>query len=63
MKEKFSFISSTRFWSMVIGAVSVYLSAKGYIGDAERNLIATLAVGFIGVRTVDRATEVMSQSD
>jgi len=54
MKEKFSFLSSTRFWALVLGAVGIYLQAKGYIGDDERNLIATIMGGFVTVRTIDR---------
>lgn len=60
MNPKFDFLTSTRFWAMVIGALSVYLRAKGLIGDPEVNLIATLAAGFVAVRTVDRATEKLS---
>lgn len=42
---------------MVIGAISVYLKSKGYIGEEEMTLIATLMAGFIGIRTIDRAAE------
>ena len=52
--EKFAFLSSTRFWAMVLAAATVYLEAKGWLGEAERNLIATIAVGFTTIRTVDR---------
>jgi len=34
--------------------VSVYLESKGYIGEPERNLIATIVAGFVTVRTIDR---------
>lgn len=54
MKSKFDFLSSTRFWAAIIGAVSVYLETKGFIGEPERNLIATIVISFIGVKTVDR---------
>lgn len=59
MAEKFEFLSSTRFWVMLLGAVVVYLQAKGWIDEPLRNLIATLAVGFVGIRTIDRASEQM----
>lgn len=54
MNTTFSFLKSTRFWAIVIGAVSLYLSAKGLIGEAEMVLIATITGGFTLVRTVDR---------
>ncbi len=54
--SNFEFLKSNRFWAMVIGAVSIYLKAKGYIGEAEMTLIATLSAGFLVVRTVDRNT-------
>lgn len=53
-----SFLKSNRFWALVIGAVAVYLEAKGFIGEAERNLIAIISTSFITVRTIDRATEI-----
>lgn len=56
MKENFAFLKSNRFWSLVIGAVSMYLQAKGIIGDAEMILIATITSGFIVIKTVDRNT-------
>lgn len=57
MKEKFEFIYSTRFWAMVIGAVSIYLQAKGFIGEPEMVLIATITAGFTIVKTADRMSE------
>jgi hypothetical protein len=44
-------LNSTRFWSLVVGAVVVYLSAKGYLGEAERNLIGTILGSYIVVDT------------
>lgn len=51
------FLTSTRFWVMLLGALSVYLEAKGWIGEPERNLIATVSAIFITVRSVDRMSE------
>lgn len=62
MKEKFEFIYSTRFWSLVIGAVSIYLKTKGYIGEPEMLLIATITGGFIGIKTIDRVSEKIGSS-
>lgn len=56
-EEWYAFIASTRFWVMVLGTLSVYLESKGWIGEPERNLIASLAAIFITVRTIDRAAE------
>jgi hypothetical protein len=55
--SKLDFLSSTRFWAMIIGALSIYLQAKGYIGEAEMQLIATITAGFTIVKTFDRASE------
>lgn len=52
--NKFDFIYSTRFWALALGALSIYLEAKGFIGEPERNLIATIVAGFTAIRTIDR---------
>ncbi len=57
MTDKLEFLIAPRFWALVIGALSIYLKAKGYIGEAEMALIATITAGFITVRTIDRASE------
>lgn len=56
----FTFLKSTRFWALMVGAVSVYLKAKGIFGEAEMMLIATITGIFTAIRTIDRATEVLS---
>lgn len=60
--DKFEFLTSNRFWALVIGAVSIYLKAKGWIGEPEMLLIATITGGFTIIRTADRATEVLSST-
>lgn len=55
--SKFDFLTSSRFWAMVIGAVSIYLQSKGVLGEPEMLLIATITGGFTLVRTFDRASE------
>jgi len=57
MKSNFSFLTSNRFWAMIVGAVAVYLQAKGVLGEAEMLLIATITAGFTIVRTADRMSE------
>ena len=57
MLKTFPFLYATRFWAMVIAAVSIYAQAKGWIGQPEMLLIASVTAGFTVVRTIDRATE------
>ena len=57
MKKQFVFLTSNRFWALVIGAVSIYVMQKGYIGEAEMQLVATLTGVFVTVRTIDRFGE------
>jgi len=42
MNDKFAFLLSTRFWAIILGSLAIYLESKGYIGEPERNLIATI---------------------
>ena len=51
------FLNSNRFWAAVLAGVAIYLEAKGIIGEAERNLVATITASFIAIRTIDRASE------
>jgi hypothetical protein len=59
MSEQWAFLTSNRFWALVIGAVAFYLEQKGIFGSDEMILIATITGGFIGIRTFDRASEKM----
>ena len=59
-KPWYAFIKSNRFWVLILGAMSVYLESKGLIGEAERNLIATISTIFITVATLDRGAEKMA---
>jgi len=59
-KPWWAFIESPRFWVMLLGTVSIYLETKGWIGEAERNLIASIAAIFITVKTVDRVVDKMA---
>lgn len=56
MKEDstWAFLKAPRFWALIIGAVAIYLQAKGWIGESEMLLIATITAGFITVKTIDR---------
>ena len=50
----FSFLKSTRFYALLIGAVSFYLKTKGVFGEAEMVLVSTIVAGFTVIKTVDR---------
>jgi len=52
--NKWNFLSAPRFWVMLAGALSVYAQMKGWIGDPEMLLIATVSAGFVTVKTLDR---------
>ena len=54
MSSKLAFLSSTRFWALVVGAVLFYLQSKGILGDAEMILANTIIDDFITIKTVDR---------
>ena len=52
--KKLAFLSAPRFYVMLAGALSVYLQMKGWIGEAETVLIASVSAIFITIQTVDR---------
>lgn len=56
-----AFVQSTRFWVMILGSIAVYGETKGWIGEPERNLIATISTVFITVKTLDRGAEKMGR--
>ncbi len=57
----YAFLTSTRFWVMILGALAVYGETKGWIGEPERNLIATISTVFITVKTLDRTVDSASK--
>lgn len=57
MNNKLGFLTSTRFYALVIGAVMFYLKAKGWVGESEMILANTIIAGFITIKTIDRASE------
>ncbi len=54
LPEELNFLTKLRFWSMVIASLSLYAKTKGWIGDAETVLIASISGGFWITSTVDR---------
>lgn len=54
IKPQWAFLTSTRFWALVLAAVAIYLQQKGILGTEEMQLIASITGGFTIIRTVDR---------
>lgn len=53
----FKFLLSTRFWAVVIIALSFQLSDMGLISDRLFEFLSMIAGGHIGIRTIDRFGE------
>lgn len=60
-EEWYAFLTSNRFWAMIIGALAIYGQQKGWLGEAEMQLVATLSGIFIGIRTIDRVSDRLSK--
>lgn len=60
--SKFSFLTSTRFWAVVITAASVTLVDPSFPGQlwyvSLGKFLGLLGAGFTTVRTIDRNAEV-----
>ena len=54
MKTKFKFLTSPRFWAIVIGAIGLALYQDGIISQAWVTAITTITGGFTIVGTFDR---------
>jgi len=54
MKEKFAFLSSVRFWKLVIIAIVGVLVNQGIIPLEIATAINTLLLGDIAINTIDR---------
>lgn len=54
MKEKFAFLSSVRFWKLVIIAVVGVLVHEGILTSEVAGAINTLLLGDIAINTIDR---------
>lgn len=62
MKEKFLFLTSVRFWNLVIVATVIVLQKKGIIVDgslvdAISEIVAIVLSGSTLIRTVDRVAD------
>jgi hypothetical protein len=56
----FSFLSSTRFYVLVIGSLSI-AAQKNFTVEGWLEALQVFVVGFISIRTIDRATETIGQ--
>lgn len=54
LPDEFKFLTKLRFWSMVITALSIYAQSKGWIGQPEMVLVASITGGFWITGTIDR---------
>lgn len=51
------FLKSNRFWALVVVALLGVLKAEGILESSIVDPLIALALGFVGVRTVDRFSE------
>lgn len=54
MNEHFGFIRSSRFWALVMLALSVALNSYGVMPQETMNALITLLGGYIAVGTIDK---------
>ena len=54
MKQKFAFLSSVRFWKLVIIAIVGVLVNQGIVSLEIATAINTLLLGDIAINTIDR---------
>ena len=55
MPKQLLFLTSTRFWSVVLIALAVWLAADGFITENLATFIKTVAGGYTIIRTADKA--------
>jgi len=52
-----NFLKSNRFWALVVAAIVGVLKSEGILDDGVSNALIGLALGFVGVRSLDRFSE------
>ena len=57
MHKKLKFLTSNRFWAVVLNAVILYLQQKGWIGTAELSLVTAIVAPFVVIATADKVAE------
>ena len=53
----FNFLSSRRFWALVVMAIIGVLETEGIIPDEIAKGLITILAGFTVIRTIDRFSE------
>ena len=61
MSEKLLFLKSRRFWCLVAIAIVGVLKSEGIIPTDTADAIILILGGFIGIRTIDRASETLAK--
>ena len=61
MKDKFLFLSSVRFWALVLIAIVGVLKVEGIVPDEIATALVTILGGYTVIRTVDRASETLAK--
>jgi len=56
LKDKFAFLLSTRFYALIIGGLAIVANGN-FTQEAWIQGIMAVVGGFIGIRTIDRASE------
>ena len=59
ISKEFEFITSSRFWALVLAGLAVWLRADGYVTPAFADFIVTVAGGFIGINSYDRLVKAL----
>ena len=54
LSEKWQFLTSPRFWSVVLIALAQWLAKDGFVTTALAGFITTVAGGYTIIRTIDR---------
>ena len=57
MLKTFPFLTSNRFWAVVVIAVVMMLYSYGLVPVEVRDLLVTICGAHVGLRTIDRAAE------
>lgn len=57
MPKQLLFLTSTRFWSVVLIALATWLVKDGYITESLGTFLQTIAGGYTIIRTVDKSAD------
>jgi hypothetical protein len=60
--KNFQFLTSNRFWAIVLFSLAIALKDAGVISVELAQFVMTVTAGHIGVKTVDRFAEKLGKS-